>query len=72
MARIFTEKSARMAERIAENLWESVQSVAENAVLHDKNDFRQSPVLSSVASTYIVPCFLIFEKRQRTVLHRFP
>jgi len=38
-SRIFTEKP----ERIDENLWKSVQSVAENAVLYGQNDFRQTP-----------------------------
>ncbi len=39
-SQIFTEES----ERTDENLWKSVQSVAENAVLHGHNDFCQTPV----------------------------
>jgi len=48
-SRIFTEKS----ESIDENLWKSVQSVAENAVSYGQNDFRQTPVPTSKYSTWL-------------------
>jgi len=41
------------SERIDENLWKSVQSVAENAALYGQNDFRQTPVPTSKHSTWL-------------------
>jgi len=48
-SRIFTEEP----ERIDKNLWKSVQSVAENAVLYGQNDNRQTPVPTSEHSTWL-------------------
>jgi len=62
LPRIFTENS----ERIDENLWKSVQSVAEYAVSYGQNDFRQTPVPTSKHLTWLffVPSCLrgLFER----------